>query len=66
MKDPFIKTVFTGDPIEDAAAGLREIIHYDLPRASSWPATKKEVTEDIINKLEYLAKHLREINDGKE
>ena len=65
MKDPFIKTTFTNDSIEDATAGLEEIIHYDLPRAG-WSATEKEVTEDIINKLEYLAKHLREINDGKE
>ena len=65
MKDPFIKTVFTGDPIEDAAAALAEIQNYDINRAG-WGGTEGEVVRDIIEKLEYLAKHLREVNDGKE
>ena len=64
MKDPFIKTVFTGNPIEDAAAAIQEIQNYDINRAG-WGATEEEVVRDIIEKLEYLAKHLRKANDGK-
>ncbi len=64
MTDPFIKTTFTGEAIEDTAAGLQEIIHYDLPRAG-WGATDEEVTDDIIKKLEYLTQHLKEIRRGE-
>ena len=65
MTDPFIKTTFTGEAIEDAAAALVEIQNYDIARAG-WGATDEEVTDDIIRKLEYLTQHLKGIRRGEE